>query len=71
MKKATNQVWAAVHWLGAVQRLGTEKDVRSFCRKNSFNTKHPIYYAVPIYGIRNIECDKCAGKGRLIIEAKA
>jgi hypothetical protein len=68
MKKArAKNIWAAIHWLGAIHRISDdEKFIRKFCRTQSPNPKLPIYYAMPIYGIKSIECDKCSGKGRLV-----
>ena len=70
-RKPERNIWAAVHWLGAIHRLSEdEKFIRKFCKSASPNPDSPIYYALPIYGIKSIECDKCSGKGRLVVEVR-
>lgn len=55
-KVKSTQNWVACHWIdGSIVRTGTEKEMRDFCRKNSFNPEHPIYYAYPINGINIVE----------------
>lgn len=50
------QNWVACHWIdGSIKAIGTEKEMRDFCKKKSFNQEHPIYYAYPISGISIIE----------------
>lgn len=66
-KKQNKQIWATMHWLGEIKNIGTEKEVKAWCKKNQLNPKHPIYYAIPLHGVRNIVCDKCQGKGQLIV----
>lgn len=61
------QFWAAVHCLGSIKMIfSTEKECRAWCKRNSYNPKHPIYISLPLHGVRQEICDKCEGKGSIL-----
>lgn len=51
-KKQSKQVWCVIHQFGGkVDFIGSKQDCLKRAKRESFNPKHPIYYAIPVDGM--------------------